>query len=121
MATSIPPAGAARSMAEFPLYQSLNAEEIAALNALLEDVSCNEGETIFHQNDPGDAADIIRAGEVRIWTPAEDAREVTLPRLGTHDFFGELTVLDGGPRSASATPTEYTVVARLSKDRMQEF
>jgi CRP/FNR family transcriptional regulator, cyclic AMP receptor protein len=121
MATSIPPAGAARSMAEFPLYQSLTTEEIAELNALLEDVSYNDGQTIFHQNDPGDAAYIIREGEVRIWTHDEDAREVTLARLGPHDFFGELAVLDGGPRSASATATEYTVVGRLSKERMQEF
>src|SRR5438105_4501711 len=121
MVTSIPPAGAAHSMAEFPLYQSLTTEEIAELNALLEDVSYNEGETIFHQNDLGDAAYIIREGAVRIWTHDEDAREVTLARLGPHDFFGELAVLDGSPRSASATADEYTVVGRLSKERMQEF
>src|SRR2546421_606926 len=121
MSTSIPPAGVAHSMAELPLYQSLSTEEIAELNARLEEVSYNEGETIFHQNDPGDAAYIIREGSVRIWTHDEDAREVTLARLGPHDFFGELAVLDGGPRSASATADEYTVVGYLSKERMQEF
>ena len=121
MSTSIPPASVAHSMAELPLYQSLSTEEIAELNALLEEVSYNEGETIFHQNDPGDAAYIIREGMVRIWTRDEDAREVTLARLGPHDFFGELAVLDGGPRSASATADEYTVVGYLSKERMQEF
>ncbi|HYX41577.1 MAG TPA: DUF1003 domain-containing protein [Pyrinomonadaceae bacterium] len=121
MSTSIPPASVAHSMAELPLYQSLSTEEIAELNALLEEVSYNEGETIFHQNDPGDAAYIIREGSVHIWTHDEDAREVTLARLGPHDFFGELAVLDGGPRSASATADEYTVVGYLSKERMQEF
>ena len=121
MSTSIPPASVAHSMAELPLYQSLSTEEIAELNARLEEVSYNEGETIFHQNDPGDAAYIIREGSVRIWTHDEDAREVTLARLGAHDFFGELAVLDGGPRSASATADEYTVVGYLSKERMQEF
>src|SRR2546430_6711845 len=109
------------STAELPLYQSLNTEEIAELNAMLEDVSYQEGETIFHQNDPGDAAYIIRDGTIRIWTHDEDAREVTLARLGPNDFFGELAVLDGGPRSASATAIEDTVVGRLSKERMQQF
>src|SRR5256885_13971678 len=122
MSNSNPLSGAAaRSMAELPLYQGLNTEEIAELNALLEDVSYREGETIFHQNDPGDAAYIIRSGAVRIWTHDEDAREVTLARLGPNDFFGELAVLDGSPRSASASADEDTTLGRLSKDQMHKF
>ena len=123
MATSIPTSGAAaaRATAELPLYQSLDEAQIAELNELLEDVSYPDGEVIFHQNDPGDAAYIIRTGAVRIWTHDEDAREVTLARLGPNDFFGELAVLDGGPRSASASADGDTVLGRLSKERMHRF
>jgi CRP/FNR family transcriptional regulator, cyclic AMP receptor protein len=123
MATSIPTSGAAaaRATAELPLYQSLDEAQIAELNELLEDVSYPDGEVIFHENDPGDAAYIIRTGAVRIWTHDEDAREVTLARLGPNDFFGELAVLDGGPRSASASADGDTVLGRLSKERMHRF
>ena len=122
MSTSIPPTGAAaRAAAELPLYQSLNAEQIAELNELLEEVSYREGEVIFHEHDPGDAAYIIRKGAVRIWTHDEDAREVTLARLGPDDFFGELAVLDGGPRSASASADTDAALGRLSKEQMHKF
>lgn len=123
MATSTLPNGAAvvSSVAELPLYQSLTPEQINELNDLLEEVSFDEGAVIFHQNDPGDAAYIIRSGLVRIWTHDEDAREVTLARLGPDDFFGELAVLDGGPRSASATALEPTTLGRLTKEQMQKF
>ena len=122
MSTSIPPTStAARAAAELPIYKSLTPEQIAQLNDLLEEVSFREGEVIFHENDPGDAAYIIRAGAVRIWTHDEDAREVTLARLGPDDFFGELAVLDGGARSASASADADTTLGRLTKERMHLF
>ena len=122
MSTSIPPIGAAaRSAAELPLYQSLSPEQIAELNELLEDVTFQDGEIIFHENDPGDAAYIIRSGAVRIWTHDEDAREVVLARLGPNDFFGELAVIDGAARSASASADAETVLGRLRKEQMQQF
>ncbi|HEX8073022.1 MAG TPA: DUF1003 domain-containing protein [Pyrinomonadaceae bacterium] len=107
--------------AALPLYQSLDEDQIAELNAKLEDVTYEAGAIIFHQHDPGDAAYIIRSGRVRIWTHDEDAREVTLAYLGPNDFFGEMAVLDGGERSASASAEEESVLGRLSKARMQEF
>jgi uncharacterized membrane protein len=121
MSQSIPTDDAPRASAALPLYQSLNEAEIAELNMLLEDVRFEAGAPIFHQHDPGDAAYIIREGRVRIWTHDEDAREVTLAYLGPNEFFGELAVLDGGERSASATAEEESVLGRLSKERMQEF
>lgn len=121
MSTTLPLSGAAGAAAELPLYQNLTQTQIAQLNELLEDVSYNAGDTIFHQHDPGDAAYIIRTGAVRIWTHDEDAKEVTLAKLGPGDFFGELAALDGGPRSASASAAEDTTLGRLSKARMHKF
>ncbi|HYY41769.1 MAG TPA: cyclic nucleotide-binding domain-containing protein, partial [Pyrinomonadaceae bacterium] len=91
MSNSIPLSGAAaRGAAELPLYQSLSPDQIVELNEMLEEVTYRAGEVIFHEHDLGDAAYIIRSGVVRIWTHDEDAREVTLARLGPDDFFGEL-------------------------------
>lgn len=111
----------APSLATIPLYQSLKEEEIEELERLLENVSYAAGETIFHEHEPGDAMYILRAGAVRIWTHDEDAREVTLAKLEPYAFFGELAVLDGSPRSASATAIEDSALGRLSKKDMHEF
>ena len=123
MSTNIPTSdlAAARAAAALPLYQNLNETQIAELNALLEDITYEAGAIIFHEKEPGDAAYIIRSGNVRIFTHDEDAREVILAELGPNDFFGELAVLDGGERSASASADTEAVIGRLSKQRMHEF
>ena len=64
---------------------------------------------------------IILAGAVRIWTHDVEARRVTLLLLGPNDFFGELAVLDGGPRSASATAEEDTILGGLRKEQLEHF
>ncbi len=61
------------------------------------------GEVIFHVGDPGDALFIIVGGEVKISLPSEAGDEAILVRLARGDVFGELALLDGAPRSATAT------------------
>jgi len=73
------------------------------------------GQTIFHRDDPGDSLHIIVNGEVRIMLPSPEGEEMTLARLGPGDFFGDLCLFDGGPRSATVVAvqaTETTVVER---------
>ena len=61
------------------------------------------GEVIFHLGDPGDALFVIVSGEVKISLPSETGDEAILATLRPGDVFGELALLDGAPRSASAT------------------
>ncbi|MGH9944830.1 MAG: cyclic nucleotide-binding domain-containing protein [Pyrinomonadaceae bacterium] len=111
----------AHTLADIPLFRELGGDELAELNQMLDEVHYRAGEPVFYENDPGDAAYIVRSGAVRIWTYDQDAREVTLARLEPHEFFGELAVLDGSPRSANATAVEDTSLGRLSRERMQGF
>ena len=60
------------------------------------------GEVIFHIGDPGDALFVIVSGEVKISLPSETGDEAILATLRPGDVFGELALLDGAPRSASA-------------------
>ena len=62
--------------------------------------------SIFHIGDPGDALFVIVAGEVKISLPSETGEEAILATLAPGDVFGELALLDGAPRSASATALE---------------
>jgi CRP-like cAMP-binding protein len=62
-----------------------------------------DGETIFHQDDPGDSLHVVVEGGVKIVLPsAEDGEPAIIATLRPGDFFGALALLDGAPRSATA-------------------
>ena len=74
----------------------------------------NTGEVLFKDGDPGDEMYLIKSGKIRISKPAGDV-EKTLAVLKEGDFFGEMSVIDGSPRSATATaiePTELVIFVR---------
>jgi len=74
-----------------------------------------EGAVIFMRGDPGDSLCGVVTGRVRISTAREGGKEVFLNLLGPGDAFGEIALLDGKPRTATATAitrTELTVIRR---------
>ena len=64
-------------------------------------VSLPGGTTVFRQGEPGGSVYVIRAGKVRVLKESQ-GRQRMVTTLGPGDFFGELSLLDGAPRSASA-------------------
>ncbi len=110
-----------QALSAIPLFKSLAPQETGALAGLLEETTFQSGETIFHEHDAGDAMYIVRRGAVRIWTHDEDTNEVTLAVLEEGAFFGELAVLDGDPRSATATCEIESQLYRLSKKDFHRF
>jgi CRP-like cAMP-binding protein len=79
------------------------------------------GEVIFHIGDPGDALFVIVAGEVKISLPADTGEEAILATLRPGDVFGELALLDGAPRSATATAIGLTETVVMPRDRFREL
>src|SRR5450756_551199 len=74
-------------------------------------------ETIFHQGDPGDSLYIIESGAVKIVLPSPEGEdEAIIATLGPGDFFGELALLDGAERSATAIAHEATTALVLRRD-----
>ena len=95
----------------------------AADDRALEDVARNlrrrrfrRAETIFHQGDPGDALHLVSSGAVKIVLPSLDGEEAIIATLRSGDFFGELAVLDGAPRSATAVAVEPTETWTLPRE-----
>ena len=70
--------------------------------------SYQRGEVIFHQDDPGDRLYFVAGGMVKISIASSEGRETDIALLSSGDCFGEMSVLDGGRRSATAVAVEQT-------------
>jgi len=111
----------AQSLSRVALFKRLDRHELEHLATKVDQVNFQAGETIFSENDKGDALYVVDSGTVQIWVLDEDAKPVTLAELKTGEFFGELAVLDRGPRSTNATAMTDAELHRLSSDDFQEF
>ncbi len=78
------------------------------------------GARIVRENDRGTNMYLIRSGKVRI-TKGHGPDEVTLAVLGPGDFFGEMSVVAGLPRSATAIADEHTVVTEIDRETFEGF
>jgi CRP/FNR family transcriptional regulator, cyclic AMP receptor protein len=111
----------ARHLALVPLFGQLDEDELAKLAEEVDQVSFKSGEAIFHEYDQGDALYVVESGAVRIWVHDNDVQQITLSELKPGDFFGELSVLDKGERSANATAIMDSTLHRLNRDDFHEF
>lgn len=121
MSTDIIPSDEADSLSRVPLFKRLTSAELEQLAQEVDQVRFAADETIFNEQDKGDALYVVESGSVRIWVLDEDVKPVTLAELKPGEFFGELAVLDRGPRSTNATAIEGTILHRLSSDDFQKF
>jgi CRP/FNR family transcriptional regulator, cyclic AMP receptor protein len=91
-----------RLLARTSLFGSLPEESLVALAAHAQERRVLRGETLFQRGDPGDTMLVILAGEVRLSLPGAAGRDQVLRILKAGDVFGEIAMLDGGPRTADA-------------------
>jgi Predicted membrane protein len=109
------------NLRQVPLFESLDDDAAKQLCDLLETLDCEKQKVLFRAGEAGDAMYIIERGKVRISVDATDGRELTLTELGRGDFFGEMALLDGQPRSANATASEESRLAVLSRQHFLSF
>ncbi|MDO8615817.1 MAG: Crp/Fnr family transcriptional regulator [Dehalococcoidia bacterium] len=91
-----------RLLERVPLLAALTPADREVLAAAAGHRRFRRGDIIFHKEDPGHALFIVQDGTVRIYVPGSQGTDLTLAVLGPGDFFGDLSLLDGRPRSASA-------------------
>jgi CRP-like cAMP-binding protein len=109
------------SLAAIPFFGGLEPASLERLAGSMRSRRFRRGEVIFHVGDPGDALFVIVSGEVKITLPSETGEEAILATLRPGDVFGELALLDGAPRSASASALEATETVVLPRDRFREL
>src|SRR6266852_4895260 len=111
----------AASLSQIPLFKRLTPAELEQLAQSVDQVNFKAEETVFNEQDQGDALYVVDSGSVRIWVLDEDVKPVTLAELKPGEFFGELSVLDRGARSTNATAIVDTELHRLSSDDFEKF
>jgi CRP/FNR family cyclic AMP-dependent transcriptional regulator len=105
------------ALSRVPLFADVAPNDLEALARSVRGRRFRRGEVIFHQGDPGDALFVVATGRVKITLPSDSGDEAILATLRAGDFFGELSLIDGAPRSATAValdPVETLVVSRAS-------
>jgi len=99
------------------LFAGMGPEALRAMARTLRGRRFRRGEVLFHEGDPGDALFVVASGAVKVVVPSEDGEEAILATLRRGDFLGELALLDGAPRSASAVALEPTEALALPRDQ----
>jgi CRP/FNR family cyclic AMP-dependent transcriptional regulator len=123
MVTPVADAALAReALHSSPLFAGLDDATLTLCADAMRGRRFRRGEVVFHVEDPGDALFVVTSGEIKIVLPSEEGAEpVILTTVGRGGFFGELALLDGRPRSASAIavrPAETLVLRRDAFDRL---
>ncbi len=103
------------------LFRDLGADLVTEIVRSMAPRRYRRGEVIFHQGDPGDALHIVARGRVKIVLTSPEGDEAIVATVRPGDFFGELTLIDGAPRSATATAVEAVETLVLARDRFRQL
>ncbi len=106
---------AIRMLQGVPFFAGLSNQEMEPLASACRLRSYRRSEVIFHRDDPADTMHIVQGGQVRIVLHSTKGDEIVLALFHPRDFFGELSLLDGLPRSATAVAMEPTVTLTLGR------
>jgi len=104
----------ARTLFELPLFAGLSAAELAGIEPNLATEDYATGTYVFRRGDHGDALYVVLAGQVALENPVGSRPEI-LALCGPGDWFGELALLSGGPRTAHARVTIGSRLLRVSR------
>jgi CRP/FNR family cyclic AMP-dependent transcriptional regulator len=111
----------AETLATVPFFSGLDAPSLESVGRGMRARRFRRGEVIFHLGDPGDALFIVMSGAIKIMLPSDTGDEAILATLRGGDVFGELALLDGAPRSATAVALEPTETLILPRAQFREL
>jgi signal transduction histidine kinase len=103
------------------LFEGIRTDLLEEVAHELRVVRLDEGEVIFREGDPGDALYLVGEGSVQISKLGRGGNQETLAFIQSGNFFGEMSLLDGQPRSAMATAAESTVLASVNEGTFQHI
>ena len=102
-------------------FSSLGDRERRSLTTLFKEIHIRAGQVLFQFGDPGDAFYLVKTGYVELFTHDHGGTKITLTICGPGNFFGELSLFDGGARTATAAALEDTHLLVLNRERLITF
>lgn len=108
-------------LSQVPLFRQLPPDTLAQLGRHLRQRHYGKGDTVFYEGDPGTSLCVVQNGRIKLGLTSTEGREIVIDLLGTGDVFGELALLDGEPRSATAVATEASDLLLLERDEFVQF
>lgn len=103
------------------MFSLLDSDERATLGALLDERHFSKGDTIFSFGDAGDSLYLVRSGKVQVYVENFQGDKIPLADNEPGDIFGEISLLDGGPRTATAVAIDDTECLALDREKLLEF
>jgi CRP/FNR family cyclic AMP-dependent transcriptional regulator len=103
-------------LSRVPIFASLDEPTLRQLSGLCRTRTFKRGAVLFHEGDPGNALYLIEAGQVKIVLISDDGEETILNVQGPEETLGELALIDGAPRSATAVALERVQALALYRD-----
>ncbi|HHU10821.1 MAG TPA: Crp/Fnr family transcriptional regulator [Intrasporangiaceae bacterium] len=104
-----------------PLFAALDDEAARTLMSSMVRSRMERGDVLFNEGDQGDKLYVIAEGKIKLGRTSADGRENLLAILGPGEMFGELSLFDPGPRTATATAIAETQILGLSNEQLQQF
>jgi uncharacterized membrane protein len=108
-------------LAEVPFFALLDDRERALLAERLDHVSLPAGRMVFSAGDPGGSLYVLRSGEVEVFVKNDMGDRILLETARAGDFFGEISMLDQGPRTASVLVTQDMDALVVDREDLDRF
>jgi CRP/FNR family cyclic AMP-dependent transcriptional regulator len=104
-----------------PIFQGLDEAASNALRTAMSPIKLRKGQVLFKEGDDGDHLYIVTNGKIKLGTKAADGRENLLMILGPGDMFGDLSLFDAGPRTATATAVTESRLLSLGQNKVMPW
>lgn len=116
-----PEEGLLRVLAQVPVFADLRPEGLRQIREMMHIRNYADGEPVFYEGQPGTGMYVIISGTVRILLHYGQEDEIEIVRLGPGDFFGEFSLLDEAPRSATCVAVESTELGGFFRSDLMEL
>src|SRR5450631_4484210 len=103
------------------LFEGIESDLLVEIARDVHVVELNTGEIVYREGDPGNLLYLVGQGSVKISKSGRGGRQETLGFIRSGNFFGEMALLDGEPRSAMATAAEPTLLGAVDESTFQHI
>jgi len=103
-------------LANIKMFELLEDDDRVELANVIDESHVAAGDALFHAGDPGDALFIVQSGEIELFIKDTAGQKIVLATPSAGDMFGELAMLDSGPRTATAVALQDSDILVLDRD-----